>query len=58
MNNIAIINTFNSDNSKTAKMKTQHCQIMTTITNVILIFKLVIEIPLATSYTFFTVYYF
>ena len=58
MNNIAIINTFNSDDSKTSKIKTQHSQIMTIITNAILKFKLVIEIPVVTSYTFFTVYYF
>ena len=34
-----IINTFNSDNSNIAKIKTQHSQIMTTITNRILKFE-------------------
>ena len=52
MNNTTIINTFNSDNGSITKIKTQHCQIMTTITN--LKFKTMIKKPIVTNNTFFT----
>ena len=39
MNNTTIINTFNCDDSNIANIKTQHGQVMTTITNRILKFK-------------------
>ena len=50
-----MINTFNSDNSNTTKIKTQHRQILTTTTNVISKFKSMIEISIVAKYTFFTV---
>ena len=58
MNNTTIINTFNSDNNIMAKIKTQHCQLMTTIANRILKFKPMIKIVIVTNYTFFTVFTF
>ena len=54
-NNAMIINTFNSDNSNSAKIKTQNCQIMTTITNRILKFKPMIGMTIVTNYTFLIV---
>ena len=42
------MNTFNSDNSNIANIKTQHQEIMTTITNRILKIKPVIKISIVT----------
>ena len=55
MNNATIINTFNSDNSSIAKIKTQYHQIMTAITNGILKFEPMIAKQLVTDSTFVTV---
>ena len=55
MNNTTVINTFNSDNSNIAYIKTQHCQIMATVTYMILKFEPMIEKSILTNYTFFTV---
>ena len=49
MNNTTIINPFNSDNSCIANIKTQHLQIMTTITDRILKFVLMIKKPIVTN---------
>ena len=54
-NNATIINTFNSDNDNIANIKTQHHQIMTTIANRILKFKIMINKPTVTDNTLFTV---
>ena len=54
MNNTTVINTFNCDNSNITYIKTQHCQIMATITYRILKFELMIKKPIVTNYTFFT----
>ena len=43
MNNTIIINTFNSDSSYITKIKTQHYQIMTEITNRTFKFKFMIK---------------
>ena len=51
MNNTTV-NTLNSDNSNIAKIKTQHRQIMATITNGILKFEPMIKIPIVANYTF------
>ena len=53
MNSTSIINTFNSDNSIIANIKTKH-QIMT-ITNRILKFKSMINKPIVADNTFSTV---
>ena len=58
MNNTTTINTFNNDNRNIAKIKTQHCQIMTNITNKILKFEPMIKEPTVTNYTFFIVFTF
>ena len=50
-----IIDIFNIENSNIAKIKTQYCQIVTTITNIVLKFKPVMKIPVVTNYIFFTV---
>ena len=55
MNNITIINTFNSANSNVTNIKTQHCSIMGTITKGILKFEPMIKIPIVANYAFFTV---
>ena len=55
INNTKIVNTFNNDNSNIANIKTQRQQIMTTITEKFLKFKLMIKIPIVANYTFFTV---
>ena len=54
MNNTIIINIFNSDNSNISKIKTQHHQIMTTITDRILKFKPMIKTSVVANYTSFT----
>ena len=54
MNNTTIINTFHSDISNIAYIKTQNRQIMATIACRILKFKSVIKKPLVTNPTFFT----
>ena len=33
INNVSIINTFNSDNDNCANIKTRHCQIMASLAN-------------------------
>ena len=55
MNNATKINTFNSDISSIPIIKTQHCQIMTTIASKIFIFYFMIKKPIMKSYTFFNV---
>ena len=55
MNNTAIYNTLNSDNSNIANIKAQHQQIMTTIKNRFLKFEPMIKIPILSENTFFTV---
>ena len=55
MTNATIINTFNSDNSNIANIKTKYCQIMTTITNRILKFKPMIKKPIAVDNKLLTV---
>ena len=50
-----IINTFISDSSIIAKIKIQHRQIVTTISNQILRFKPMAEIPIMTNHIFITV---
>ena len=55
MNNATIINTFNSDNINMPKIKIQHRQIMTTITNRILKFEPILKIPIVACKTFYTV---
>ena len=52
INNTTIINHFNSDNSYIIKIKTEHCQIMTTITNIILKFKPMTKKPIVANHTF------
>ena len=47
-----MINIFNSDNSKIAKIKSQHHQIITTL---IMKLKPMIKIPIVANCTFFTV---
>ena len=54
-NNTTISNTFNSDNSNITNIKTQHCQIMTTIKNEILTYNVMIKIPKVTNHTVFTI---
>ena len=54
MKNTTIINIFNIDNGNIANIKTQHCQIMTTITNRILKSEHMIKIPIVAYYSFFT----
>ena len=54
MNNITIINPFTSHNSNIANIKTQHSQIMTTITNIILKFKPMIKKPIVPNHAYFT----
>ena len=58
MNNTAIINTFNSDNSNIASIKTQHQQILTTITNGFVKFEPMIKMSIVIDNTFFTVIHF
>ena len=53
MNYLAINNSFKSDNSTIANIKTQYYQIMTTILSRILKFKPVIKKPIVTNHTFF-----
>ena len=55
MNNTTISSSFNSDNSNIANSKTQHRQIITTITYRILKFEPLIKKPIVTNYTFCTV---
>ena len=55
MNNTTTNDAFNCDNRNIALIKTQHCQIMTTITNRILIFEPMIKKSIVEFYTFFTV---
>ena len=54
-NNTTMINPFNNNNRKIANNKTQHCQIMTTITNRILKLKSMIRKSIVADNTFFTV---
>ena len=54
MNNITIINPFTSHNKNISNIKIQHCQIMTTITNIILEFKSMIKKPIVPNHAFFT----
>ena len=49
------INIFNGDNSNITKMKTQHRQIMTTITIRTLKYKPMSKIPTLSNPTFFTI---
>ena len=55
MYNTTIINTFKSDNRNIAYIKTQHRQIMTTITNRNLKLKSMIKKPVLVDNTLFTV---
>ena len=55
MNNTIIINTFNSDNSNIANVKTEHHQIITTITNMILKSKPMIKEPIMAGNKLFAV---
>ena len=55
MNKTMIINTYNSDNSNIANIKTQHQQIRSTITNRFLKFELMIKILIMVDDAFFTV---
>ena len=55
INNATTINTFNSDDSDVANIKTQHRQTPTTITNGILIFESMIKKTILVSYTSFTI---
>ena len=55
MNNTTIINPFHSNNSNIANIKTQHRQIMTTITDRILKFEPIIKKPIVANYKFLTV---
>ena len=56
MTNAMIINTFSSDNTNIARIKTLHCQIKTIITNKTVKFKPIIKKPVVTENTFFTLY--
>ena len=53
MNNTTIINIFNSNNSNTAYIKTQHCQIRTTIAYRILKIESMIKKPIMANHVFF-----
>ena len=55
INNTKIVNTFNNDNSNIANIETQRQQIITTITEKFLKFRLMIKIPIVANYTFLTV---
>ena len=55
INNTTITNIFNIENSDITKTKTQYYQIMTVISNKILIFKPLIKKPIATNRALFTV---
>ena len=52
MNNTTIINILNSDNINITNIKTQYCQVMTTITNITLKFKPMIKKPIVADNTF------
>ena len=54
MNNTVIINTFDSDNSNIAYIKTQHRQTMATIAYRILKFEPMIKKSIVANQTFFT----
>ena len=58
MNNTTILNTFDSDNSNVAYIKTQHRQIMATITYKILKFEPMIKKAIVPNCTFLTVFYY
>ena len=55
MNNTTIITIFNSDNSNIAYIKTQHFQIMTTITYIILKVESMIKKLIVENHTFFAI---
>ena len=55
MNNMAIINIFNNDNSNVTYMKLQHHEIMTTTLYRFLKFEFVIKNLIMPNHTFFTV---
>ena len=50
-----IINSFNRDNSNIANIKTQYCQIMATIPNIIFKFKITIKKRILANHVLFTV---
>ena len=54
-NDKTIINNCKSDNSNATNTRTQNCQMMTTITNNVLKFKIMIKTPRPTNHTFFTI---
>ena len=54
MNDIKLTNTFNSDDSNISDIKTQHCQVMATITYRISKLEPMTEKPTIANYTFFT----
>ena len=53
MTNTTMINNFNSENGNIAYIKSQNCQIMANITNIILKFKPTIKRPIMGNHTFF-----
>ena len=55
LSNKLITNSFKSDNNNIAYIKTQRCQIMTTITYIILKFESVIKKPIVANHVFFAV---
>ena len=55
MKDTSMINFFNSGNRNIAKIKSQHHQVITTITSEIMKLKPTIKIPIVTNDTFFTV---
>ena len=55
MDDTTLTNPFNSDNTNVDNIKTQHRQIMTTITDRILILEPITKTPLVENYIFFAV---
>ena len=55
MDDTTLTNPFNSDNTDVDNIKTQHRQIMTTITDRILILEPITKTPLVENYIFFAV---
>ena len=55
MNNTTIINIFNSDNTTVTYIDIKHCQIIATMTYIMLKIKRIIEKPIVLNHTFFAV---
>ena len=56
MNNTTIISIFNSDNSNIAYIKTQNCQIITTIAYRIVKFEPMVKKPIVTNHALFALF--